>query len=62
MRKLAISVAVAAVISGAGLVAWKANAMVGAGAAQLSTAANTVSPIAPAACRGSGSHCPPGYV
>jgi hypothetical protein len=62
MRKAAITVAMTTVIMCAGLMAWQAHAMLGAGAAQLSTAAKTVSPIGPAACRGSGAHCPPGYV
>lgn len=62
MRRLTISLAMTTVILCGGLVAWKAHAMVGAGAAQVSTAARAVSSIGPAACRGSGEHCPPGYV
>jgi hypothetical protein len=62
MQRLAITLAMTTVILSTGLVAWKADAMVGSGAAQLSTAAKAAGPIAPAACRGSGAHCPPGYV
>ena len=45
-----------------GLGAWNAKALVGAGAAQLGTAAETVKPAENAACRGWGAHCPPGVV
>jgi hypothetical protein len=62
MLRLAITLAMTAMMMCAGLAAWKADAMVGSGAAQLSTAAKAAGPIAPAACRGSGAHCPPGYV
>ncbi len=62
MHRLAITVGVAAGILLGGLMAWRADAMVFAGAAQVSTAAKSAGPVSPAACRGRGAHCPPGYV
>jgi len=61
MRRLAITLVMTAVVSCVGLVAWQAEAMVGAGAAQLGAAAKSAQPIATAACGGRGAHCPPGY-
>jgi len=61
MRRLAITLVMATVVSCVGLVAWRAEAMVGAGAAQLGTTAKSSQPIVHAACRGTGDHCPPGY-
>lgn len=61
MRRLAMTLVMTATISCAGLAAWKAEAMVGAGAAQVATAAKTTNPVSPAACGGRGAHCPPGY-
>jgi hypothetical protein len=62
MRQLAITLGLATGILAAGVVAWQAEAMVGAGSPQLSTAAKASSAVTPAACRGGGEHCPPGYV
>lgn len=61
MRTLAITLVMTSVISCVGLLAWHAEAMVGAGAAHVATAVKSTQPIAPAACRGRGAHCPPGY-
>ena len=62
MRRLTIALAMVATILCAGLVAWKAEATTWAGAAQLGAATATVKPLKNAACRGTGEHCPPGYV
>jgi hypothetical protein len=62
MRRLAIAFIMTAVLACVGLAAWKADAMVGAGGSHLGTAAKSAEPIAPAACRGTGDHCPTGYV
>jgi hypothetical protein len=62
MHRLAIALVAMTVISCAGLAAWKAEAMVLTGAAQLSTSAKALNPVTPAACRGGGEHCPPGYI
>jgi hypothetical protein len=61
MRSLAIALVMATVVSCVGLVAWRAEAMVGAGAAQLNATAKSSQPIVHAACGGRGEHCPPGY-
>lgn len=61
MRRLALAVVMTSVVSCVGLLAWQAQAMVGAGATHLGAAAKSVQPIAPAACGGRGAHCPPGY-
>jgi hypothetical protein len=61
MRRLAITLGVMTAILCTGLLAWQAEAMVVAGAAQLSTAARAAGPVTPAACGGRGAHCPPGY-
>jgi len=62
MRRLAITLGMTTAVLCAGFVAWHAQAMVVAGAAQLSTAAKATTPVTPAACRRGGAHCPPGYV
>ena len=61
MRRLAVILGATAAILCAGVIAWRAEAMVVAGAAQLSAAAKTAGPVVPAACGGRGAHCPPGY-
>lgn len=62
MQRLVAVLVVTTILLFAGLLAWKAEAMVGAGNAQLATAAKASSAITQAACGGTGSHCPPGYV
>ena len=62
MRAVAITLVLTAAILFAGAMKWKAEATVWAGAAHIGTAAQSADPIKPAACRGSGAHCPPGYV
>jgi hypothetical protein len=62
MCRLPMALTVTTIILCAGLMAWKAEAMVGAGATQLRTVVETAGPVSPAACRGGGAHCPPGYV
>jgi hypothetical protein len=61
MQRLMLTLVVATVFVSGGLVAWKAEAMVGAGGVQVSTAAKATSPVDRAACGGRGEHCPPGY-
>jgi hypothetical protein len=61
MHRLVITLGMATAIFCAGLATWQAEAMVGAGATQLATAAKAASPIDHAACGGRGEHCPPGY-
>ncbi len=61
MRRLTIALVMTSVMSCVGLVAWQAEAMVGAGAAPHGTAAKSTQPVTPAACGGRGAHCPPGY-
>ena len=62
MRNLTITLGLATGILGGGLVAWQAQAMPGAATAQIGTAAHSSTSVTPAACRGGGEHCPPGYV
>ena len=62
MRRLAVTLGTMMAILCAGFLAWQAEAMVVAGATHVSTAAKLVAPVTPAACRGNGEHCPPGYV
>jgi len=62
MRKLMVSVALMAVVIGAGLFAWQAEATTPAGAANLSATAKNYSPVKEIACRGWGRHCPPGFI
>jgi hypothetical protein len=63
MHKLSITIVVAAAafLCG-GLLARHAEAMISAGAAQIRAAAEKAVTVEPAACRGRGAHCPPGYV
>jgi len=61
MQRLVMTLVVATTILFGGLVAWKAEAMVGVGGVQVSTAVKATSPVDRAACRGRGEHCPPGY-
>jgi hypothetical protein len=61
MRTLVITLALAAAMLCPGSATWQVQAAGMAGAAQLSTAVKAASPIQPAACRGWGSRCPPGY-
>jgi hypothetical protein len=61
MRKLVMALVMMTVISCAGFGVWKAQAMVLAGAAQLTTPVKSSNPVIPAACGGNGAHCPPGY-
>jgi hypothetical protein len=61
MQRLAMALVMTTVILCAGFATWKAEAMVGAGAAQVATAAKTASPVDRVACGGRGAHCPPGY-
>jgi len=62
MRKLAIGVAVMAVVIGAGLFAWQAEATTSTAAANLGATAKNYSPVKEIACRGWGRHCPPGFI
>ncbi len=61
MHRLAMALVMTTMVLSAGLVTWKAEAMVTAGAAQVATAAKAASPIDRTACGGRGAHCPPGY-
>ena len=61
MRRMVMTLVVASLMTFGGLAAWKAEAMVGAGAAQQATAAKSAGPVIHAACGGRGEHCPPGY-
>ncbi len=61
MHKLALTLGMAAGLLIGGLLAWHAEAMVVAGAPQMSAAAKAANPVSPAACVRSGAHCPPGY-
>lgn len=61
MRKIAIAAAAAALVFGAGLYAWNAEAMT-AGASSLAAGAKNYSPIVKqTACRRAGPFCPPGF-
>jgi hypothetical protein len=61
MYKSAITIGIAAALLFGGLGVWRAEAMIGAGAAQISTAAKAAGPVGLAACARWGAHCPPGY-
>ena len=62
MRKLAIAAATTALVLGAGLFTWNAEATT-AGASGLAIGAKNYSPIVKqTGCRGWGAMCPPGYV
>ncbi len=63
MRKLALIVAFAALVSGAGFYAWNAEATTATAAATLGTPAKNYSPLVKeTACGGWGRHCPPGFI
>jgi len=62
MRRLAIGFVIAAAVLGAGLVAWRAEATTLSAAARLGAAPQSLESVKNAACRGTGAHCPPGYV
>lgn len=61
MRKLAFALAAAALLSAVSL-SWNAEATIVSAASQIRAAVHTVKPVTNAACRGTGAHCPPGYV
>ncbi len=61
MRKLAVTFAAAAAILLVGTPAWKADAETWRGAGNVSSAAQNFTPIEPAACRGWGGQCRPGW-
>jgi hypothetical protein len=61
MRKLSVTVLAAAAIFLVGSLACKADVATSNGTA-LPKAAKNFSPVEPAACRGFGEHCPPGFV
>jgi hypothetical protein len=61
MRHLVIAAAVTIALGLGGAIAWQANAAGAAGAMPAGTPARVEKPIEPAACRGGGPHCPPGY-
>ena len=61
MQRLPMLLAVSALLTTVSL-PWEAEAMVPAIAAQIRAVVQTVKPVEPAACRGWGEHCPPGYV
>jgi len=61
MQKLTITLAVAAAMLFAGSLTWKAGAEMWRGAKDISGSAQNFTPVQPAACRGRGPHCPPGY-
>ena len=61
MHRLAMTLIMTTAILFTTLAAWQAEAMVGAGAAQLGTAAKASSAVTEAACGERGAHCPPGY-
>lgn len=61
MRRLAIALVMTSVVSGVGLAAWHAQAMVGASAAQLGVAAKSTRPVTHASCDSKEDDCPSGY-
>jgi hypothetical protein len=61
MQKLGVVLAATALILFTGAMVWKAQAATGMGAAKIGAAAETIKPAEPAACRGGGPHCPPGF-
>jgi hypothetical protein len=62
MRKLALIVAFAALVSGAGFYAWNAEATTASAAATLGASKNYSPLVKETACRGWGRHCPPGFI
>ena len=62
MIRLALAFVMTTAILCTGFATWKAEAMVSAGAAKVSTTVKAASPVDHAACRGRGEHCPPGYI
>jgi|HubBroStandDraft_2_1064218.scaffolds.fasta_scaffold294212_2 hypothetical protein len=62
MHKFMITVATTAAILLAGSTAWKSAAAPNEGAAGVSTAVQSMTPIKKAACQGWGPFCGPGYV
>jgi hypothetical protein len=62
MRRSAVAFAFAALIVFIGTMAWRAEAAPWAGAKQIAATKLTISDVQKAACRGSGAHCPPGYI
>ena len=63
MRTMILTLGLTAAILFAAASSWKAEATVAQGAAKIGTAAQSAAtPIKPAACRGGGAHCPPGWV
>lgn len=61
MRGLVIVIAVTASLAFAGASVWKAEAAGAFGALPDASVAQQSPPVHPAACRGRGEHCPPGY-
>lgn len=62
MPKSAVAFTFAALIVLVSTMAWRAEATPWAGAKQIAAAKMTINDIQKAACRGTGAHCPPGYV
>ena len=63
MHRLVITVVMTIAFVCGGLFAWHAEAMPTVGAAQIRATADSIATTAkPAACRGWGARCPPGYV
>ena len=61
MHRLAIALIVATVMCVVSL-PWKAEATIPSAGAQMRAATQSVQTVLPAACRGWGAHCPPGYI
>ncbi len=62
MRALTMTFALAAAILLTAASGWTSQAVAASGAAKLGVTAQQVNPLKPAACRGRGAHCPPGFI
>ena len=62
MRSKIMTLGLTAAILLATASVWRAEAMVAPGSAKVGVAAQSFTPIKPAACRGRGAHCPWGLV
>jgi hypothetical protein len=62
MRRLTITFAMTILFLCGDSLTWQAKAMISAGASQIRAAVSGAPKAEPAACRGWGEHCPPGYI
>jgi hypothetical protein len=60
MHRLAMALVMMTAISCAGLAVAEAMAL--SGGAQPGTSVKSLNSVTPAACKGGGEHCPPGYI